>query len=128
MTRAPSSTATQLRFFLDPESNDQSTFGQKTDMAVGQNQWYHFWGRCTNHFRTFFSGDCDGHIGAAGPCDLSSPQGDLLDIGSRARRDVLLETHGVSGSVKPTKELLDLFRALGPLSLPFLVGRVPRLK
>ena len=32
-------------------------------MAVGQNQWYHFWGRCTTHFRTYFSGDWDVHWG-----------------------------------------------------------------
>ena len=31
-------------------------------MAVGQHQWYHFWG-CTTHVRTYFSGGWDVHWG-----------------------------------------------------------------
>ena len=32
-------------------------------MGMGQNQWYILVGRCTTHFRTYFSGDWDVHWG-----------------------------------------------------------------
>ena len=32
-------------------------------MAVGQKAMVPFWGRCTTHFRTYFSGDWDVHWG-----------------------------------------------------------------
>ena len=38
-------------------------FGLANDLAVGQNQWDPFWGRCTTHFRLVGIGMFTGVMG-----------------------------------------------------------------